>query len=1003
MKNSVASSPVSGQATRLVRGPERRRIAGVLVGGLLAVVHLTLLAANPEAASDAAPLTERFTCPPASCRVLKIIHGWPDEPARQDELRARLLAQGFGGVVCNVSFNDYLQSPAKWQAFVRAVTEARRAGMSLWLYDERGYPSGSAGGQVLQGHPEWEATGLLIADTESGPGALKLTVPPGRLRRAVAFPLANGVAQWDGQIDLTARVAQGLLTWNAPAVRWHGLAITECRLYDGTHAELNLHEKLPYPNLLLAAPTARFLELTHERYARELGADLGQSFVATFTDEPSLMSEFLRRMPYRPLPWSPSLATEFRQRRGYALEPNLPALVVGAGPRSARTRHDFWLTIGELVAENYFGQIQRWCDRHRIPSGGHLLAEENLANHVALYGDFFRCVRRLDASSIDCLTSFPPDVPWYIARLVASAAELEGKLLVMCETSDHAQVWRPAGDTRPRRVVTEAEIRGTCNRLMVAGINTITSYYSFADLSDDALRRINEWVGRCATMLRGGHQVADLAVVYPAESLWTRFVPSPHWALAASGANRIDQLWRDALEGLFAGRRDFTVIDSRTLREAKVEQGTLVHGALRWRVVVLPGVDTLPLAAWRKLAQFVRSGGLVIDLGAEPVNSEREFPCAEALNLAREWRGRDRDRWQANRAGGAGIILSAGMSAALPALLESRLEPDVGLVGQGTALRATHREIDGHSVYFLINDSAQPWHGEITLRARGPFERWDPATGSVTSLGDGPRLPLALEPYGAAIVRCGASRPPVAHALGKGSVLPGLSTELLPTTTPTLAHGEFVRGELLPIGADAGSFTGSPDDKAVVTPGDHDAARGRSAGFNRPGVANRTVLPDKSGVPGWGFMQRWRARATLTRGQVDTFLFVRFILPQPIDLSDADGIIVDSAVPADQRTPTSLLVILHEEGGGDFLANTSRQLGRPGEERAYVPWTRFQLAGWSTDADGVLDLHRVGEVRVGWGGYLGEENEQIEFTLAVPRCGAISITPPRHTKTEPRP
>ena len=294
------------------------------------------------------------------------------------------------------------------------------------------------------------------------------------------------------------------------------------------------------------------------------------------------MSEFLRRMPYRPLPWSPSLATEFRQRRGYALEPNLPALVVGAGPRSARTRHDFWLTIGELVAENYFGQIQRWCDRHRIPSGGHLLAEENLANHVALYGDFFSCVRRLDAPSIDCLTSFPPDVPWYIARLVASAAELEGKLLVMCETSDHAQVWRPAGDTRPRRVVTEAEIRGTCNRLMVAGINTITSYYSFADLSDDALRRINEWVGRCATMLRGGHQVADLAVVYPAESLWTRFVPSPHWALAASGANRIDQLWRDALEGLFAGRRDFTVIDSRTLREAKVEQGTLVHGALRW-------------------------------------------------------------------------------------------------------------------------------------------------------------------------------------------------------------------------------------------------------------------------------------------------------------------------------------------------------------------------------------------------------------------------------------
>jgi len=37
--------------------------------------------------------------------------------------------------------------------------------------------------------------------------------------------------------------------------------------------------------------------------------------------------------------------------------------------------------------------------------------------------------------------------------------------------------------TSEKRDVTEAEIRGTCNRLMAAGINTITSYYSFNGLS----------------------------------------------------------------------------------------------------------------------------------------------------------------------------------------------------------------------------------------------------------------------------------------------------------------------------------------------------------------------------------------------------------------------------------------------------------------------------------------------------------------------------------------
>ena len=47
------------------------------------------------------------------------------------------------------------------------------------------------------------------------------------------------------------------------------------------------------------------------------------------------MSLFLRRMPYRVLPWSPDLAAEFKKRRGYALEPVVPALVAEAGTRGS--------------------------------------------------------------------------------------------------------------------------------------------------------------------------------------------------------------------------------------------------------------------------------------------------------------------------------------------------------------------------------------------------------------------------------------------------------------------------------------------------------------------------------------------------------------------------------------------------------------------------------------------------------------------------------------------
>ncbi|MEK6661218.1 MAG: hypothetical protein AABY63_04975, partial [candidate division NC10 bacterium] len=51
----------------------------------------------------------------------------------------------------------------------------------------------------------------------------------------------------------------------------------------------------------------------------------------------------------------------------------------------------------EELSENFFGQIQERCRRFNIPSGGHLLMEEGLVAHVPLYGDFFRCIRRLDA------------------------------------------------------------------------------------------------------------------------------------------------------------------------------------------------------------------------------------------------------------------------------------------------------------------------------------------------------------------------------------------------------------------------------------------------------------------------------------------------------------------------------------------------------------------------------------------------------------------------------
>ena len=75
-------------------------------------------------------------------------------------------------------------------------------------------------------------------------------------------------------------------------------------------------------------------------------------------------------------------------------------------------------------------------------------------------------------------------------------------------------------------------------------------------------------------------------------------------------------------------------------------------------------------------------------------------------------------------------------------------------------------------------------------------------------------------------------------------------------------------------------------------------------------------------------------------------------------------------------------------------------LGAPGRDCTYIPLTRFQLAGWSKDNNGELDLNRVDEVRVGWGGYLGTEGEKVAFSFALPQMGAVKMTAAKGSSKE---
>ena len=293
-------------------------------------------------------LEEHFSAPLDPLLVLAHATAGPP-PARQQpftsayDFLCSLASWGYGGIVTDVSFDNYLRDEASWGILREGLGAARSLGLVVWLYDEQGYPSGTAGGLVLEGHPELQATGVTYHQQDGqGPPDLVLPLPEGRLIYAVAAPLAGSVVRLQEAQDLTDWASPGQpLCWPVPREsggrNWRLMAFVQQPLYTGTHGQTNFYDKRPLINLLDPKATARFIELTHEAYARRVGEFFGDTVQAFFTDEPSLASGFLdeKPMPYAAIPWVEGLPHLFRQRYGYELIPILlcPGVIQPEGNR----------------------------------------------------------------------------------------------------------------------------------------------------------------------------------------------------------------------------------------------------------------------------------------------------------------------------------------------------------------------------------------------------------------------------------------------------------------------------------------------------------------------------------------------------------------------------------------------------------------------------------------------------------------------------------------------
>jgi len=580
-----------------------------------ATARSTAAAGDALQAADWPAIAAAFGSPPAEFRLVQYgTHDGAPVPV------ARMVEAGIGGVMLFMQSGGYLRSDDAWVNLERNVREAKAAGLRVWLADDNGYPSGMAGGLVVESHPEVESRCLVEASCQgSGPTRVHLDLPAGaeRFTHGFIYPLVDGTVALDrgrpAAVEPQRIQAEG---FDGPW-RLHGFATAINR--EGTQASTTADAfgtSGRYPNLLDAVAVETFLTLTHDAYARRLGP-LAGTIDAVYTNEPNLMTLWF--LPgQRPggtafVPWHEDLARRFRERHGRELPILLPALFGGDDPAARLVRRQFYETVGSTLAENFPRRVTSWGSAVGVRSAGHPLLEESMLNHVAGYGDFWRFMGELDVPACD-LPMPDRGHPWnfWMPRLLGSIARAHGRTTVM------ALLDPIINRAAPQLTPAPDDVRRFVGMAAACGVNQFATYVLWQGYEPAVYRRLSDYIARLCVVLRGASGAADVAVYYPIESFQAEFLPAAtmhdrsRWPAAWERMQGMSERQDEVVRTLATRGIDFDWLHGDQLAAARVAEGRLITTGGRYAAIVMPEVGLLPLAAARKLAEFQADGGRIV-------------------------------------------------------------------------------------------------------------------------------------------------------------------------------------------------------------------------------------------------------------------------------------------------------------------------------------------------------------------------------------------------------
>lgn len=508
----------------------------------------------------------------ASNNTIKPFWSWNDE-LQKEELCNQIDAMhsvGIGGFFMHARgglVTEYMSDD--WFDCIKACLDrSDELAMQAWAYDENGWPSGFANGEVPKKGIDYQQKWLVYSIVQN-----------------------------------ESEIPENLIG----LYRVEGETVKLLESYETGCIAISYGVNPYYIDTFNRECVAYFIECTHRKYYDKFGKSFGNSLKGFFTDEPQYGNG-------NKVPWSQVFEDFFRNKYGYEMLPELPLLFLESHD-SYRFRYDYYNMVSTVFRESFIKQMYDWCTEHNCKLTGHMMNEEGLVQQMYSTAGVMSCYEYFHEPGIDWLNRAisGPIVP---KQLGSVASQLGRKTLsesfALCgwdvslnELKWIAQWQLVNGVTSFCPHLAAYSIRGYRKRDYPPSLFTQLPWFK------KGYPELSGYLSRIGEILDGGNDIAPLLMIHPIQSAFLLRNPQdcgPLYELDKQFFKITHELKDNHILHHYG---DESVIS----HHASVEVGLFKIGKCSYSAVLLPSIINIASFTADLLLEFADGGGMIYCVG----------------------------------------------------------------------------------------------------------------------------------------------------------------------------------------------------------------------------------------------------------------------------------------------------------------------------------------------------------------------------------------------------